>query len=69
MTENGLFIPGRPETQLDDIVWAVHDGKNHGRSEGKENIREFPVTVCGRGLSVAHFSHTYARVCGALGSK
>ena len=49
MTENGLFILGRPETQLHDILWAVHDGKNHGRSEGKENIGVFPVTVGGRG--------------------
>ena len=27
MTENGLFVLGRPETQLHDILWAVHDGK------------------------------------------
>jgi len=27
MTENGLFILGGPETQLHDILWAVHDGK------------------------------------------
>ena len=38
MTENGLFVLDGPETQLHDILWAVHDGKNHGRSEGKENI-------------------------------
>ena len=34
MTENGLFVLGGPETQLHDIRWAVHDGKNYGRSEG-----------------------------------
>ena len=45
MTENGLFVLGGPETQLHDILWAVHDGKNHGRSEGEENFGEFPVTV------------------------
>ena len=45
MTENGLFVLGGPETQLHDILWAAHDGKNHGRSEGEENFREFPVTV------------------------
>ena len=28
MIENGFFILGRPETQLHDILWAVHDGKN-----------------------------------------
>ena len=49
MTENWLFVLGRPETQLHDILWAVHDGKNRGRSEGEENIGEFPVTVVGRG--------------------
>ena len=30
MTENGLFVLGGPETQLHDILWTVHDGKNHG---------------------------------------
>ena len=49
MTENGLFILGEPETQLHDILWVVHDEKNRGRSEGGENIGEFPVTVGGRG--------------------
>ena len=44
MAENGLLVLGGPEMQLHDILWAVHDGKNHGRSEGEENIREFPVT-------------------------
>ena len=48
MTENGLFILGGLETELHDILWAVHDRKNHGRSEGEENIKEFPVTVGGR---------------------
>ena len=63
MTENGLFVMGGPETQLHDILWAVHDGKPHGRSEGEENIGEFPVTVGGRGPSDARFSHTLTRVC------
>ena len=47
------FRPGWAETQVHDILWAVHDGKNHGRSEGEENIGEFPVTVGGRGPSDA----------------
>ena len=47
MTENGLFILGGPETQLHDILWAVHDGKNRGRSEDT-----FPVTVGGRGRAM-----------------
>ena len=67
MTENGLFVLGGPETQRHDILWAVHGGKNRGRSEGEENIREFSVMVGGQGPSNAHFSHTYARVCEALG--
>ena len=58
MIENGLFILGEPETQLHDILWAVHDGKNHGRSEGEENFGELPVTVGGRGRSDARFSRT-----------
>ena len=68
MTENGLFVLSGPETQLHDILWAVDDGKNHGRSEGEENFGEFPVTGGGRGPSDACFSHTYAHVCEALGS-
>ena len=66
MIENGLFVLGGPETQLHDILWAVHDGKNHGRSEGEENFEELPVTVGGRGRSDARLSRTYARVCEAL---
>ena len=48
MKEIGLFVLGGPEMQLHDILWAVHDGKNHGRSEGEENIGVFPVKVGGR---------------------
>ena len=68
MAENGLFILGGPEMQMHDILWAVHDGKNCGRSEGAENIGESPVMVGGRGPRDACFSRTYARVCEALGS-
>ena len=66
MTENGLFVLGRPEMQLHDILWVVHDRKNRGRSEGEENIREIPVTVGGRGRAmirgISHFSRTRMRV-------
>ena len=66
MTENGLFVLGGLETQLHDILWAVYDGKNRGRSEGEENIGEFPVTVGGRGRAVhrgiVRFSRTRTRV-------
>ena len=68
MKENGLFVLGGPETQLNDILWAVHDGKNRGRSEGEENIGVSPITVGGRGSSDARFSRTYACVCEALAS-
>ena len=27
MTGNGLVVLGGPETQLHDILWAIHDGK------------------------------------------
>ena len=62
MTENGIFVLGGPETQLHDILWAVHDGKNHGRSEGEENFGEFPVTVevGGRAMRV---SLVHVRAC------
>ena len=63
MTENGLFILGRPETQLHDILWAIHDGKNHGISEGEENFDEFLVTVGGWGPSDARFSRTRTHMC------
>ena len=63
-TENGFFILGGPETQLHDILWSVHDGKNHGRSEGEENIGVFPVMVGGRGRAMhkgLHVSLIHAR--------
>ena len=60
MTENGLFILGGLEMQLHDILWAVHDGKNCGRSKGEENIGGVPSYGGGRGLSDARFSRTYA---------
>ena len=66
MTENGLFVLGGPETQLHDILWAVHDGKNRGRSEGEENFGEFPVTVGGRwevGGGAMRVSLIRTRVC------
>ena len=51
-----------PEMQLHDILWAVHDGKNRGRSEGEENIEEFPVMVDGRGRAM-RVSLVCTRVC------
>ena len=67
MTKTGLFVLGGLETQLHEILWAVHNGKNHGRSEGEENIGEFPVTVSGRGramcVSLVH-AHVWVRGIG-----
>ena len=63
MTENGLFVLGGLETQLHDILWVVHDGKNRGRSEGEENFGELPVTV---GERCVFLSYRYARVCEVL---
>ena len=62
MTENGLFVLGGLETQLHDILWAVHDGKKHGRSEGEENFGELPVRweVGGRAM---HVSLVQVRTC------
>ena len=64
MTENGFFVLGGLGTQLHDILWAIHDGKNHGRSEGGENIGVFPVTAGGRGramrVSLVH-THVWVR--------
>ena len=61
--------PGQAGTQLHDFLWAIHDRKNHGRSEGEENIREFPVTVGGLGRAMHGglcVSLVYAHMCEAL---
>ena len=67
MTENGFFVLGGPEMQPHDILWAVHDGKNHGTSEGEENIGVFPITVGGWGqamrVSLIH-AHVWERGVG-----
>ena len=61
MTENGLFVLGRPETQLHDILWVVHDGINRGRREGEENMGS--SRLCGWSVpSDARFSRTRTRV-------
>ena len=62
MIENGIFVLGGPKMQLHDILWVVHEGKNYGKSEGEENIGEFPVTVGGRRPSDARLSRTCTRV-------
>ena len=66
MTENGLFVLGRTETQLHDILWAIHDGKNHGTSEGEENFGKFPLRWEVGAERCVLLSYTYACVCEAL---
>ena len=76
MTENGLFILGGPETQLHDILWAVHDGKVvvEARARKISGSPRLRWVVGGRvmGVSLVHVRvvllYTYARVCDALGS-
>ena len=63
MTENGLFVLGGPEMRLHEILWAVHDRKNRGRSEGEENFGQFAVMVGGRGPSEMHVSLIHVRTC------
>ena len=62
MTENGLFVLGGPETQLHDILWAVHDGKNHGTSEGEGNIGGVPGYSGWSGPSDALWFARFSRV-------
>ena len=66
MTENGLFVLGGPETQLHDILWAVHDGKNRGKRGGGK-FRGVPGYGGRSGAErCAFLSYTYAHVCKAL---
>ena len=62
MIEHGLSVLSGPEKQLHDILWAVHDGKNRGRSEGEENFGEFLVTVGGQGRAM-RASLIHVRAC------
>ena len=62
MTENGLFVLGGPETQLHEILWAVHYEKNYGRSEGEEKsgCSQLRWEVGGREM---HVSLVHVRAC------
>ena len=48
--------------QLHDILWAVHDGENHGRSEGEENIGGVPGYGGWSGAERCAFL-SYVRAC------
>ena len=57
------FGLGGPETQLHDILWAIHDGENCGTSEGEENIEgssQLRWVVGGRAMRV---SLVHVRAC------
>ena len=66
MIENGLFVLGGPETQLHDILWAIHDEKSVVEARARK------ISGCSRLRWVvgaercAFLSYTYARVCEAL---
>ena len=66
MTENGLFVLGGPETQLHDILWAVHDRKTVVEAR-RGKFRGVPGYGGRSGAEgCAFLSYTYARVCEAL---
>ena len=46
------FRPGGPETQLHDILWAVHDEKTVVEARARKISGEFPITVGGRGRAM-----------------
>jgi hypothetical protein len=63
-----LFVLGGPETHLHHILWAIHDVKNRGRSEGEENFGDLPVMVGGRGRAMqcglcVSLAPSYVRTC------
>ena len=62
MTENGLFVLGGPETQLHDIIWAVHDEKTVVEVRGREisGSSRLQWEVGGRAMRV---SLVHVRAC------
>ena len=62
MTENGLFVLGGPETQLHDILWAVHAEKTvvEARARKKLGSPRLRWLVGGRAMRV---SLVRTRVC------
>ena len=62
MIENGLFVLGGPETQLHDILWAVHDKKTvvEARAQKISGSPRLRWVVRGRAMCV---SLVQVRVC------
>ena len=66
MTENGLFVLGGLETQLHDILWGVHGGKNVVEARARK-ISGVPSYDGWSGAEQCTFlSYTYACGCEAL---
>ena len=66
MTENGLFVLGAPETQLHDILWAVHDEKTVIEARGRKISGSCWLRWEVGAERCAFLSYTYAHVCEAL---
>ena len=68
MIENGLFVLGGPETQLHDILWAVHDEKNVVEATARKisGYSRLRWVVGAEGCTF--LSYTHVRGCEALGS-
>ena len=62
MTKNGLFVLRGPETQLHDILWAVHDRKNvvEARARKISGSSRLRWEVGGRAMRV---SLVHVRTC------
>ena len=69
MTENGLFVQGGPETQLHDILWAVHDEKKTMvEARARKILGSSRLRWVVGAERCAFLSYTYACVCEVLGS-
>ena len=68
MTENGLFVLGGLETQLHDILWAVHDGKTVVEARARKISGCSQLRWVVGAERCAFLSYTHARGCEALGS-
>ena len=72
MTENGVFVLGRPATHLHDILWVVHDEKIMVEARARKISESSPlqrVVGAEQRMEVCMFlSYTYAHGCEALGS-
>ena len=62
MIENGLFVLGGPETQLHDILWAIHDGKTVVEARARKILGSSRLrwVVRGRAMRV---SLVHVRAC------